>query len=65
MPAADPDLPLRQAAVTNARKLAEVYDNLVPLARLRTGFVFDGQRVSFGSFQKGIHRAQFSGAPLR
>ncbi len=63
MPATDPDLPLRQAAVTNARKLAEVYDNLVPLARLRTGFEFDGQRVSFGSFQKGIHRAQVQRGP--
>ncbi len=35
-----------------------MYDDLVPLGRLREGFQFDGQRVSFGSFQKGIHRSQ-------
>lgn len=37
--------------------LAERFDDLVPLTELRRGFVFDGQRVSFGSFQKGIHRS--------
>lgn len=58
MPAADPDLPLRQAAVAQARRLAELYDDLVPLTQLRAGFAFDGERVSFGSFQKGIHRAR-------
>ncbi len=30
----------------------------MPLARLRDGFWVDGERVSFGSFQKGIHRSQ-------
>ena len=35
MAAADPDLPLRQAAVARARRLAQDYDDLVPLARLR------------------------------
>jgi hypothetical protein len=30
----------------------------VPLARLREGFRFGGERVNFGSFQKGIHRSQ-------
>jgi putative restriction endonuclease len=58
MPVVDPDLVLRQAAVTCARELAKTYDDLVPVGRLREGFRFDGQRVSFGSFQKGIHRSQ-------
>jgi hypothetical protein len=56
VPAVDPDLALRQAAVARARQLAEVYDDLVPLARLRQGFQFEGARVSFGSFQRGVSR---------
>ena len=66
MAAVDPDLPLRQAAVC-ARSTADGqdYDDLVPLARLRDGFVFDGARVSFGSFQRGIHRARSSAARPR
>src|SRR5215207_5968769 len=63
MPAADPDLALRQAAVARARELAQTYDDLVPLARLREGFVLGEQRVSFGSFQKGIHRSQAQRGP--
>lgn len=58
MPAADPDLSLRQAAVARARELINAYDDLVPLARLREGFQFGGARVSFGSFQRGIHRGR-------
>jgi putative restriction endonuclease len=58
VPAADPDLALRQAAVAHARELAQTYDDLVPVARLREGFQFDGERISFGSFQKGIYRSQ-------
>lgn len=58
MPPVDPDLALRQAAVARARELVQTYDDLVPLGRLREGFQFDGKRVSFGSFQKGIHRSQ-------
>jgi putative restriction endonuclease len=57
LPSVDPDLQLRRAAVTRARELARVYDDLVPVHALREGFVFDGERVSFGSFQKGIHRS--------
>jgi putative restriction endonuclease len=63
MPAFDPDLPLRQAAVARARHLAETYDDLVPLARLREGFEFEGVRVSFGSFQRGIHRGRAQRGP--
>jgi putative restriction endonuclease len=63
MAAVDPDLALRQAAVSAARLLAQDYDDLVPLTRLREGFVFDGLRVSFGSFQRGIHHAQIQRGP--
>jgi len=63
VPAADPDLRLRQAAVAQARLLAELFDDLVPLAQLRAGFIFEGERVSFGSFQKGIHRARIQRGP--
>jgi putative restriction endonuclease len=58
MPTVDPDLALRRAAVASARELAHTYDDLVPVGRLREGFWFESQRVSFGSFQKGIHRSQ-------
>jgi hypothetical protein len=51
----DPDLALRQAAITRAQELSGAYDGLVPLAALRKGFRFRGQRISFGSFYKGIH----------
>jgi putative restriction endonuclease len=61
--AADPDLALRQAAVARARELAQAYDDLVPIDRLREGFQFGGQRVSFGSFQKGIHRSRAQRGP--
>lgn len=63
MPDVDPDLALRQAAVTRARQLVQLYDDLVPLAQLQAGFVFEGERVSFGSFQKGIHRARIQRGP--
>ena len=58
MATADPDLSLRQAAVARARELAQAYDDLVPIDRLREGFESGGQRISFGSFQKGIHRSR-------
>jgi hypothetical protein len=35
----------------------------VPLARLQEGFAFEGQRVSFGSFQRGIHRGREQSGP--
>jgi putative restriction endonuclease len=60
---ADPDLALRQAAVARARELAQAYDDLVPIDRLREGFQHGGQRVSFGSFQKGIHRSRAQRGP--
>jgi putative restriction endonuclease len=63
MAAVDPDLALPQAAVSAARRLGQDYDDLVPLNRLREVFVFHGTRVSFGSFQRGIHRAQIQRGP--
>jgi putative restriction endonuclease len=59
----DPDLALRQAAVANARELAHAYNDLVPIERLRAGFEHEGQRISFGSFQKGIHRSRAQRGP--
>jgi putative restriction endonuclease len=56
MPGVDPDLATRQVAITRARELADAYQDLVPLSALREGFVFRGRRISFGSFQRGIHR---------
>jgi len=54
VPPPDPDLTLRQAAVGRARELAQRYDDLVPLDRLREGFAHDGRRVSFGSFTRAF-----------
>lgn len=56
VPANDPDHELRVAANNRARELSHRYDDVVPLAALREGFIHDGRRISFGSFQKGIHR---------
>jgi putative restriction endonuclease len=39
VPSVDPDLALRQAAVARARSLAQLYDDLVPLAQLPAGEV--------------------------
>ena len=61
--AVDPDLALRQEAVAHARHLIQAYDDMVPIERLRDGFQFEGQRISFGSFQKGIHRARVQQGP--
>jgi putative restriction endonuclease len=59
----DPDLALRQEAVAHARRLIQAYDDLVPVDRLREGFLFNGQRISYGSFQKGIHRSRTQQGP--
>jgi len=56
MPPRDPDHALRVAAHRKARDLGQRYDDLVPLSVLREGFEFEGRRISFGSFFKGIHR---------
>ena len=54
-PPSDPDQDLRKAAHARARELGQRYD-IVPVAALREGFTYDGARISFGSFYKGIHR---------
>lgn len=59
----DPDLALRQAAITRAEELSAAYDDLVPRAALLEGFRFRGQRIAFSSFQKGIHRAKEMASP--
>jgi putative restriction endonuclease len=56
LPGADPDQDLRAAAHRRARDLGQRYDDLVPVDALREGFIFNGARISFGSFYKGIHR---------
>lgn len=56
MPPFDPDHELRVAANQRARELSHRFDDLVPIAALREGFMFGGERISFGSLYKGIHR---------
>ena len=58
MDARDPDHTLRVAANTHVRWLQRAYDDLIPRSVLLAGFEFQGERVSLGSFQKGIHRAR-------
>lgn len=59
----DPDLALRQVALRHVRELATAFDDVVPLGVLREGFQFEGRRISFGSFMKGIHRAKEQKGP--
>lgn len=54
----DPDHSLRLAANDAARRLSQRYDDIVPLRELRRGFTFEGERMSFGSFQRGIYRSR-------
>ncbi len=56
LPGGDPDHDLRAAAHKRARELGQRYNDLVPVAALREGFVYNRERISFGSFYKGIHR---------
>lgn len=56
------DLEMRRAAFARARTLSVQYGDVVPIAALRQGFMFGGERISFGSFYSGIFRPkQFSG----
>lgn len=63
VPTADPDHALRIAALEKARVLSNTFNDIVPLHALREGFNFQGRRVSFGSFQKGIHRSKEQTGP--
>ena len=57
------DLDLRRAALEHVRGLQRRYDDLIPLDALRPGFVFQGRRVSFGSFYSGIFRPKEMAGP--
>lgn len=59
----DPDHALRQAAHAHVEHLRRAYDDLVPRAVLLEGFIFEGQRVSLGSLQRGIHRSALQRGP--
>ena len=59
----DPDHALRVAANEHVRRIQQAYDDMVPLSVLREGFPFSGERISLGSFQKGIHRARQQKGP--
>jgi putative restriction endonuclease len=61
--AQDPDTRLRQAALEKARDLSRIFDDVVPLPVLREGFQYGGRRISFGSFQRGIHRSREQAGP--
>jgi putative restriction endonuclease len=50
------DLELRRAALDRVRELQRRYDDLIPRSALAEGFIFDGRRVSYGSFYSGIFR---------
>jgi putative restriction endonuclease len=58
----DPDFDLRRAALDEVRELSRRFNDIIPIDALRTGFRFEGQRLSFGSFYTGIFRpSQFRG----
>ena len=59
----DPDHELRVRANEYVRQLQQAFDDLVPRRVLLEGFPFDGEQVSFGSFQRGIHRARQQRGP--
>ncbi len=63
MPPADPDHALRLAAHDYVRRLQRAFDDLIPRQVLLEGFPFDGQQVSYGSFQRGIHRSRQQRGP--
>ena len=48
----DPDLALRQAAITRVLELREAHGDFVPREVLREGFIFRGERVPFSSFRR-------------
>lgn len=50
------DHELRVAALQRVRDLQRRFTDLIPLAALQDGFVWRGERVSFGSFYAGIFR---------
>ena len=63
MPPTDPDHAMRLAALEKARILFDAFNDIVPLPVLREGFESGASRVSYGSFQKGIHRSREQTGP--
>jgi putative restriction endonuclease len=59
----DPDHELRATAHKRARELRHRFNDLVPVDALREGFIYNGQRISFGSFYKWIHRPKVMRGP--
>ncbi|HEY5196420.1 MAG TPA: HNH endonuclease [Solirubrobacteraceae bacterium] len=53
---AERDYELRLVAIDRIRTIADRYDGIVPRSALGEGFVFAGERISFGSFYSGIFR---------
>jgi putative restriction endonuclease len=47
---------MRLVAVDRVRSLSDRYSDLVPLPALQEGFLFAGERISFGTFYSGIFR---------
>jgi putative restriction endonuclease len=61
---ADPrDLELRRTALDRVRVLQRAYDDLIPQQALAAGFIYQGNRVSFGSFYSGIFRPKELSGP--
>jgi putative restriction endonuclease len=57
------DMDLRRAAMDHVRSLSRVFDDIVPVAVLREGFAFEGERVSLGTFFSGIYRPRVMRGP--
>ena len=53
----DPDHELRAAAFSSVRRLAEMFGHL-RATELRTGFEFQGERIPFLNFRRGIFKPQ-------
>ncbi|MGI8731533.1 MAG: HNH endonuclease [Solirubrobacteraceae bacterium] len=53
---ADRDDELRRTAIAAVREFSRRFDDIIPVAVLREGFVFAGERISLGSFYSGIFR---------
>lgn len=50
------DYELRLVAIGHVNDLSRLYGDIIPVAALREGFLFAGERISFGSFYSGIFR---------
>jgi deferrochelatase/peroxidase EfeB len=62
--ALDRDDELRRASIHAVRELSGRFDDIVPVAARREGFIFAGERISFGSFYSGIFRPRQMRGPV-